>query len=276
MSIKRTHPFDIYLLGTGMVGARQITHETSEALKRSKLIMYLHHDPSVHEYLANFEIPLQDLQPLYTEELPRPEIYKNISEEVLSAASRSSPVSFISYGHPLVFVAPTKAIVLEGPKRGLRVQTLPAISSMDGLFIDLNLDPGVEGLQMYEATDLLVRRRPLQSDVPALIWQIGALETIHYLAANSKPERFERFIAYLTEFYPADHVVTITATSTLPIAKPKLIQTSISELDRYHAEIGGPETLYIPPVQHRQIQDDDLRKLVESKDHLRSMVEAAE
>jgi len=275
MSAPKQFPCDVYLLGTGMIGARQITYETAEALKRCEQILYLHHDASVREYLEQLGISLEDLGPLYREDLPRPEIYRNIAEEVMSAGLRNPPVSFITYGHPLVFVAPTKTIAIEGPRRGLRVKTLPAISSMDGLFIDLNLDPGVEGLQMYEATDLLVRRRPLQADVPALIWQIGALETIHYLAANSKPERFERFKSYLMEFYPANHVVTITATSTLPIAKPKLIQTPLSELQAHHAEIGVPETLYIPPVEHRPIKDEVLRQLVESKDHLRGLVEVS-
>ena len=77
------------------------------------------------------------------------------------------------------------------------------------------------------------------------------------------------------EFYPANHVVTITATSTLPIAKPKLIQTPLSELQAHHAEIGVPETLYIPPVEHRPIKDEVLRQLVESKDHLRGLVEVS-
>ena len=52
---------------------------------------------------------------------------------------------------------------------------LAGVSSLDTMFIDLDLDPAYDGLQMYEATDLLVKQRPLQPDVPCLLWQVGAV-----------------------------------------------------------------------------------------------------
>src|SRR5206468_3187411 len=80
---------------------------------------------------------------------------------------------------------------------------LPGVSALDALLADLRLDPVVHGLQMYEATDVLLRRRPLQSDVPAVLWQIGPIETCLHSQAVSLPGRFARLVAHLRHFYPA-------------------------------------------------------------------------
>ena len=51
------------------------------------------------------------------------------------------------------------------------VEVFPGISAFDTLLIDLGIDIAANGIQMYEATDLLIRRRPIQNDVACLIWQ---------------------------------------------------------------------------------------------------------
>ena len=80
-------------------------------------------------------------------------------------------------------------------RRGLHAYLSEALARIDGsldaLLADLRLDPVVHGIQMYEATDVLLRRRPLQSDVPAILWQIGPIETCLHSQAVSLPGRLE-------------------------------------------------------------------------------------
>ena len=83
---------------------------------------------------------------------------------------------------------------------------------------------------MYEATDLPLRQRPLQPDVPCLLWQVGTVESSLFGRAANKPGRFTKIRDYLLRFYPG-------------------------------------LTLYIPPVEWRPVADDDLLKQLVSAEH---------
>ena len=163
-------------------------------------------------------------------------------------------------------------LVLEMAKAlDLQVEILPGISALDALLADLRLDPVVHGLQMYEATDLLLRRRPLQNDVPAIIWQIGPLETGLHSQRISRPERFSRFIAHLRQFYPAQHQVVAIYCSPHPLMPPAILPFALEDMGRHAEQIHSGFTLYVPPAVGRSVQDCDLLAKLYSLDHLRSI-----
>jgi hypothetical protein len=153
----------------------------------------------------------------------------------------------------------------------LRVTVLPGISAIDAILADLRIDPVVHGVQMYEATDLLLRRRPLQPEVPAIIWQIGPLETCLHSMAVSRPERFSRFIAHLRQYYPPRHEVVAIYCSPHPILPPAIFRFALEDIGEYAPEIHAGFTLYVPPAASRPIQDYDLLAKLYSVDHLRNI-----
>src|SRR6185503_5646213 len=87
----------------------------------------------------------------------------------------------------------------------LRVHVAPGISIFDTLLVDLGLDPGLTGMQMYEATGLLVENRPLQPDVPCLLLQVDAVESALFTRKPSSEKRFLRLQKHLLKFYPPTH-----------------------------------------------------------------------
>ena len=74
--------------------------------------------------------------------------------------STNPPVCLATYGHPWVYCYPTTLITRAAPLLGLRVEVFPGVSPFDTLLVDLGMDIALDGIQMYEATDLLLRRRP--------------------------------------------------------------------------------------------------------------------
>ena len=124
---------------------------------------------------------------------------------------------------------------------------------------------------MYEATDLLLRRRPLQNDVPAIIWQIGPLETGLHSQRISRPERFARFIAHLRQFYPAQHQVVAIYCSPHPLMPPAILRFALEDMGQHAEQIHAGFTLYVPPAVGRSVQDGDLLAKLYSVDHLRSI-----
>ena len=139
---------------------------------------------------------------------------------------------------------------------------------MDCMLVDLVIDPATNGLQMYEATDLLLRERPLQPDVPAMIWQIGALETALFATGPSVPERFDRFVRHLLKFYPESHEVYATYSATHPLFKSEIYKFALRDMGKYAANLHQGFSLFIPILSTRPIVDIQLAKDAVDVSHL--------
>jgi len=266
--------FDLYIVGLGIMGVRQITREVESVLRRSREILFVDPGFGVQEYLAQACEKVTDLVPMsYQEGDPRINAYDRMATAVLEAALDHPPVTFAVYGHPLVYVYPSMQILRAASLLGIRVQVLPGISTLDALLIDVGLDPGFSGLQMYEATDVLLRDRPLQPDVPCVLWQVGAVETLLHSTAPSLPARFELLQAHLLKFYPPDHEVTAIYTSTFPLAPSDITSFPLAEFAARFPQLPQGSTIYIPQVRLRDVVNTDLFADAGSIDHLRQITQ---
>lgn len=263
-------PADITIAGLGMVAVQQVTAEVRAALLRSNEILYLDHGFGIRSYLAELCPLVTDLYPIgYREDEPRLEAYDRMSTAVLNAALDHPPVTFAIYGHPRVYVYPTTQITAAAPMLDLRVEILPGISSLDTIFIDLGLDPGLEGLQLYEATDLLVRERPLQPDVPCLLWQVGAVESSLYSRSPNQPARFVELQRYLLRYYPAEHPVRAVHSSGHRLVPAEILDFPLGALPDGLCRASPVATLYLPPTGQRPVHSAHLAARLESVAHLR-------
>jgi hypothetical protein len=197
-----------------------------------------------------------------------------MAARVVEAALDHPPVTFALHGHPLVAALPPFLVLELAAALDLRVTIMPGVSALDALLADLRLDPVVHGIQMYEATDVLLRRRPLQNDVPAILWQIGPIETCLHSQAVSLPGRFARLIAHLRQFYPARHEVVAIHCSPHPIVPATILRFALEDMGGHAAEIHGGFTLYVPPAGARVVLDGELVGKLYSVEHLRSVTRA--
>ena len=109
-----------------------------------------------------------------------------------------------TYGHPWVYCYPTTLITRAAPLLGLHVEVFPGVSSFDTLLVDLGTDIALNGIQMYEATDLLLRqasdserrRRASSGSRPSSATQRTA-------RSPYTVEQFKPLQEYLLRFYPA-------------------------------------------------------------------------
>ena len=263
---------DIWIAGLGVRGVNQVTAEVERALRASREVLYIDAGVATRTYLESLCPRVTALfEQSYAEERSRLNAYEHMAIMVVQAALENPPVTFAIHGHPLIAAHPPFLVLEMARALDLKVEILPGISALDTLFADLNLDPVVHGVQMYEATDLLLRRRPLQSDVPAIIWQIGPLETALHSLRISRPERYSRFIAHLRQFYPAQHPVVAVYCSPHPLMPPRVLRMALEELGEHAEQLHAGFTLYVPPAMGRPIQDIDLLNKLYSVEHLRSV-----
>jgi uncharacterized protein YabN with tetrapyrrole methylase and pyrophosphatase domain len=270
-------PFDLYIVGLGIVSVRQLTREAESAMRRSNEVLYASDAIGIQDYLQELcgkvtEVYVSTLR----EGEDRLSKYNRIAAMVIEAALDHPPVSFAVAGHPMVFVYPTKQILAVANQLGLRVKVIPGISSLDCMIIDLQLDPGTQGIQMFEATALLLHQRPLHPDVPCFLWQIGAVETRLFTRAPSTPNRFARLQNHLLKYYPADHEVKIVYSSSHPLAASSVLEFRIDEMHQHASHIHPGATLYIPPATLAEAKDTELAQLVDSLEHLKSITQQRE
>jgi hypothetical protein len=255
---KNSLPFDVAIVGLGIIGVHQLTREAEETIRHCRHTFVADEGFGVVPYLKGICGTVTDLVPLYQRGKHRLDTYRQMAAQVINGALTTPPVCFATYGHPLVYCYPAVLIQRAAKVFNLRIDIFPGISALDALMVDLRLDDAIDGLQMYEATDLLVRRRPLQDDVPCIIWQADVVGEPTYKTRRTSMHRFLPLQNYLLEFYPPRHPITLVHSRTFPL------QRSIVETHRMESlalELGnGPQagTLYIPPVRRREIADHKL------------------
>jgi len=260
---------DIWVVGLGIVGVDQVTREAERVLRASKEVLYADAGVGTRAYLESLCPRVTDLfTDSYREQRPRLNTYHHIAARVVEAALRHRPVTFAIHGHPLVFSYPPFLIADLGRVLGLTVEVLPGISATAALLCELRVDPGLWGMQMYEATELLLRRRPLAPDVPALIWQIGDVETRLRSTRPSRPERFDRIREHLLQFYPPDHRVVAVYAAPHPLVHSTRLEFPLGRISDHAAALHIGYTLYIPPVHVRPVEDPDLLSQIDSPEHL--------
>lgn len=264
--------YDIYIVGSGIVSIDQMTKEAERAISKSNEVLYVDNGVGVFEYLSNRCENVTDLlSTSYVSGEHRLKAYQNMAARVVEAALLHPPVTYLLYGHPTVFAYPPELIQKLADLLDLKVKIYPGISAMDCIFAELHFDPGANGLQIYEASDILLRHIPLLPDIPALIWQIGALETSLYSSSRSKPSRFRRFEEYLLKYYPIGHVAKAIYCSSHPLAPSTITEFPIDKIHEFSEHLHSGYTLYIPRTAPRLLRDKGLAKEMESVKHLKSI-----
>ena len=263
---------DITILGLGISPTEHLTPEAQRALSASQVVLYVDHSVATEPLLARYcprVVPL--MGEVYETDEARLGAYERMAVIVVEAAMNEGPVCFAMQGHPLVFVYAPFLIEEMARALGLSVVVLPGVSAFDTVLAEVRLDPCVDGLQIYEATDVLLRKRPLQPDVPLLLWQVGNVESRLYSMAVSRPERFDRLLEHLLTAYPPSHPVTAVYTSPHPSVPTQRLDFCLEELPEIGHQLHPGMTLVFPPVSRRPVVDVELAVQVDDPKHLRAM-----
>jgi len=257
-------PFDIGIVGTGIVGTHQLTREAEEVIRRCRRTFVIADGYGVADYLRTLCPEVSELGSLYEPGKNRLPTYHKMAAEVIAAAVAESPVCLATYGHPWVYCYPTTLITRAAPHLGLHVEVFPGISALDTLIVDLGIDIADNGIQMYEATDLLLRHRPLQNDVNCVIWQPTVAGDPTCPSEWYEAQQFVPLQNYLLTFYPADHQVSLVTTKTFPLTRSVVQRLRLGDLAEQLAGVPGVGTLYIPALADRPVEDTELMDLMET------------
>jgi uncharacterized protein YabN with tetrapyrrole methylase and pyrophosphatase domain len=241
-------PVDLYLLGSGIRGALQLTRETLQALATCRAVYVLHDDLMVHDAIREVCADVRDLADLYSGHTLRADVYRAISELLVAEAARQGPVGFVVHGHPLFLVSATEYTIELGRARGLNVRMLPAVSSFDTLLCDLEIDYGY-GLQMYDATTLIQNQWKPNASVPTLIFQLATTMNAEVTRDEPSASVLRPLIDHLLKSYPPDHMCILVHSAAHLLEPTAKLAVKLEDLAaRDDIELWRRPTLYVPSI----------------------------
>jgi uncharacterized protein YabN with tetrapyrrole methylase and pyrophosphatase domain len=237
---------DIHLVGYGIRVPNDISLETLAVLQRCKRIFGA---PPIHAPAFNIP-PMEDLTALYGTDKPRSHTYNEWVDIVLDAAEAEPPVALATYGSAMVGMYAAHRILELAPERNLTVHVTNSVSSLDGIWADLNIDPFF-GFEVWEATAFLrlgiepcIRAHLLLPQAPLLNVRYGVDTENMRIELSSTLLRLRD---HLLRFYAPDHEVHYVTTGMG--AGPHLLAAGIETVPLRDLDHPGREplsTLLVP------------------------------
>jgi uncharacterized protein YabN with tetrapyrrole methylase and pyrophosphatase domain len=249
-SSRRSKQFDIALTGIGIGGFERVTLETLDVFKRARIIFHL---TGYHRRLKQFCKKVVNLEKYYWTGEEDLTVYTRLADLFLDEARRGPGVVAVGDGHPAFYDDVTWDVYRRGKEAGLDVRILPAISCLDSMSAQCDLEIHTGGLQILDATTMVANKQTVNPHIDALIMQIGWFDSaLLYYVARSKRQRFKPVIDYLLKFYSASHPLRILEAPNNKKEAATVVSTQVGLLDRYSSKLLPSSCLYIPAVEDRR------------------------
>jgi uncharacterized protein YabN with tetrapyrrole methylase and pyrophosphatase domain len=244
-------------VGAGICAPNQITLESDRSLRASDLV--LHHVgrlPEMLDYLGSLGVPLHDLEDLYEEGALDIDVYDRIANAVLDAAEGRSLVTFVVNGHPLIYNRPVRLVASRAKARGISVNVLPGISSIDTMLLQVGIEIGSAGLQIYDCNRFVYFGIEPETTAPLLLFQPGCFGSgVITKRHENLPARFAKLVDYLLRSYPPEHEVRILKSALTPASGALDLRVPLGSLCGHATDIDYATTLYLAPLRRAQIVD---------------------
>ena len=232
-------------LGYGLAG--HLTPQGRYALEQADRVFYLVSDPIQGAWLKRLRSDATSLHSLYGENNDARDFHAAMTAALLEPVYAGERVCFAVSGHPSIVVPPAIEAVGQARLRGHDAKLIPGVSIEDCLIAELGFDPGLQGRMIYDATDLLLRPRALDTTTNLVLLQVGTLGEHRYRTDTRAHEGVLGLLRdALLEHYPPEHEVVIYERATHALTQLRLERVRLGELAT--AEISVLSTLYLPPT----------------------------
>jgi hypothetical protein len=234
------------LTGLGTFELSQLTLETLEVLKSVNVVYHL---TARHADLCAINPHTRDLNDQYFKAGLREDIYASMAQYLVGAARTEGPIALALDGNPMFFSDISWMTSAFARKEGLTVEALPAVSCIDVLPMQLGFEPADLGLQIFEATQMVLYNLIINAYLSTLVLQIAYfMERV----TTPMPERpagsFDCLVTHLLKFFPPHHPA-IFIQSAYSAERPTVtFSTQVGSIDQCRNRMASGMTLYLPRV----------------------------
>ena len=241
-----SRPGSLVVVGAGIRLGLHLTIESRDRIERADDVLYLLAELAPTSWIHTLNPAARSMIDIYRPGRDQREVYEELVETALGCVRRGRDVCMVTYGNPAVFDDSCHEAVRRAREEGYEAEMLPAVSAIDCLFVDLGVDPGRYGLQLFEARDFLDSERSPDTGVPLVLWQISVIGTTRTTDTVDR-DGLRRLAARLADLYGDDHVVTVYEATPFPVGRPTIDQVPVAELP--DAPVPGLSSLYVPPLE---------------------------
>ncbi|HEY6815009.1 MAG TPA: SAM-dependent methyltransferase [Croceibacterium sp.] len=252
----------LVVIGSGIKAVSHFTLEAQKHIQQADIVLYAAADPVTDMWIEQQNANAFDLYQYYADDKARVITYVQMIERCLAEVRAGKYVCALFYGHPGVFVTPSHNAIAIAREEGYDAVMLPAVSAEDCLYADLGVDPSVPGLQIYEATDFLLRRRKVDTTANFVLWQVGCIGDLGFKFGGYENNKFDVLLDYLEEIYGADHPA-INYVANMFSGPPQIDRHVIGDYrdPEVKAKVSGISTFFIPAKDSITSDADMLARL---------------
>ncbi len=259
---------ELVIVGTGIKGVHDIGRETAALIRDADKVLYVVADPVCRRWICGLNQTAEDLASLYTADLPRLHTYRLMSERILTHVRDGKRVCAVFYGHPGVFVKPSHLALRTARREGYRAAMRPAVSALDCLFADLDVDPSTHSCQIFGATDLLIHGRVIDSTASVVIYQAACVGDSGYYGGGFDLRNVPVLTEYLLRSYQPQHDVFLYEAAQIAVCNPRVERIPLENLPS--TKMSGATTLYLPPARRAAVDMAMVQRLQKSASRSKS------
>lgn len=237
----------LVVVGTG-IGAAQLTTEVRAEIAGADEVFFLVGDPLSEHTLLELAPRARSLASCYENGRSRRDAYERMVETILRPARAGRRVCAAFYGHPGVFVLPSREAIARARSAGIEARMLPGISALDCLYADIGVDPAGAGCQIYEAGDILARGLVVEPRAGLVLLQAGVVGEKKHSPEGSAPA-MPALADALRRWYPESHELVVYEASPYPGVPPLVERVRLGELAA--TPLSQRSTVYVPPLDAR-------------------------
>lgn len=235
------------IVGTGYHVSGQVTPEAHSVIRAAGRVLYLVTDAATAAWVRSLRPDATSLHDCYRDGESGVAASGQMVERIIAPLAAGESVCAVFSGHPAIGMHTTHAALRRARELGHATRMLPAVSFEDCLVADLGVDPGATGRSLFEATDFVLRPRPVDTGAALVLIQVGAIgEGVYRLGTEPHREGLRLLQQVLERHYPVGHEVVLYDAAQLPVADPAVVALPLGELAEGPVRVAT--TLYVPPL----------------------------
>lgn len=224
---------EIVIMGLGPGALGQLPLDNYRLLKTSTQIFFRTEQHPLVVQLRQEGISFESFDHIYNQAESFEQVYHDISDRLLAKAEFGQ-VLYAVPGHPLVAEESVRILQEKAEMAKIPIRVLPAMSFLDVLFSQLNLDP-IKGFKLLDALEEGSYPDPA---VANLVTQVYS----PLVASDLKLK--------LMEYYPEEYPITVIKAAGHPELE-KIAEIPLFELDRLEW-VDYLTSVYVPPFNGYQ------------------------
>jgi len=239
----------LLVIGSGL-SHMDLTINDEQAIRSADFVFHCLYDRVTQTWIDRLRPDAYDMRILYDEDSPRYDTYVRMAEAMMHHVRRGASVLAIYYGHPGMFATPTHRAVRIARAEGFEAKMRPGISALDHLVADVGFDPMTPGMISYEASDLVMNRRPAEPSLHTVLWQVGVVGELGYSADGFANRGFDLLVDRLEAAYGTNAPVVHYIAPQYVGVEPLVERYEVFRLrsPEVRGRINSMSTFYMPPA----------------------------